>query len=588
MKIQFSLPTNEAFFNRYATLAPTLSKLGIIAQIISAVTEIGIIYNIILSRVIDFTPEHAYTIATIGAIIGTAFIELGLREFTPYSIKAFLYNRFKGLDLAMTIFILIVNCVLLGASGYLSFNGSTELIKIAAPTTKVVSTNRIDSIFTTKQSSILKAFKSDSLTIANGYQKQINAQVQKYNSLIVQQQTKFNQLERKEQRTGLSYSTRKESVKGTIAKIEADKAHQTASLEATRANELINLVNSRKKDIGSIESTYLSNSNKIERSNTKIIADATKTIDTYGLGLGWFSLICLFVFVLSVIIGEIHKKGSNIEQVAIPNQYHFSDSIQSEFFNMVSDKYNYYTRFVIQWMADKTPPPPLPIAPPTLYDLTHAKQQRLAFSVEDSKQLEYLLINQVPILDTDKAQLVDRQANQPQAKTPTASKSPILSDLQDSVLKYLEAAIKLRECNLHGEADNMELKADQVLKAYLGNKATEENVGQLRADVIGFLNGKNDNPFTTNHRQPIGFNRPKNVNSLPSNDVSSEPSKASIRKSYNDTLANSPSSSNERVCAHCSTSYTYRHHKQKYCTDDCRKRAWEAKTGKQLKLKKKK
>ena len=132
MKIQFSLPSNEDFFSRYATLRPTLSKLSIIAQIISALTEIGIIYSIIFSRVVDFLPMYATTIAMLGAMAGTAFLEIGLRKFTPYSIKAFIYKRFSGLDLAMTFFILLVNVGLLTASGYLSFKGSKELVGIAS------------------------------------------------------------------------------------------------------------------------------------------------------------------------------------------------------------------------------------------------------------------------------------------------------------------------------------------------------------------------------------------------------------------------------------------------------------------------
>jgi len=41
MKIHFSLPTDEAFFNRYATLTPTLSKLGIIAQFVYRQLKVG-------------------------------------------------------------------------------------------------------------------------------------------------------------------------------------------------------------------------------------------------------------------------------------------------------------------------------------------------------------------------------------------------------------------------------------------------------------------------------------------------------------------------------------------------------------------
>ena len=403
MKIQFTLPTNEEFFNRYSSLAPTISKLSIMAQLISAMTEIGIIYSIILSRVIDFFPQYATAIAAVGAIIGTAFLEIGLRRFTPYSINAFLYKRFKGLDLAMTVFILLVNLGLLSASAYLSFKGSKELVKIAAPSPKLASTDKADVLYTTKQSNIQQAFKSDSLTIANGYQKQIDAQHKKYDALIAQQQTKLNQYQRKEQRTRLSYTTRKESIKGTMAGLAAEKAQEIATLEAARAKELNQLLSNRKEEVRTTEKRYAATIGDIKKENDLALSDATTTVANYGLGLGWFTILCLFVFVCATIIDQIHKRGSGVDAVAIPNQYHFSQSILDDLFCMVSDKWNYFTRSRIQGLADKTPPPPLPVAPPTLYDLTTAKQQRLAFAVQDATDQQYVLLNQVPTVDTQKA-----------------------------------------------------------------------------------------------------------------------------------------------------------------------------------------
>lgn len=39
-----------------------------------------------------------------------------------------------------------------------------------------------------------------------------------------------------------------------------------------------------------------------------------------------------------------------------------------------------------------------------------------------------------------------------------------------------------------------------------------------------------------------------------------------------------------RVCGHCGESFIYSIHNQKFCTEACRKKAWEARTGKKLKI----
>ena len=489
MKIQFSLPTDEGFFNRYATLTPTLSKLGILAQIISALTEIGIFYSLMYSRLISISPIYATIIATIGAIIGTAFLEIGLRKFTPYSVKAFIYKRFSGLDLAMTVFILLVTIGLFCLSGTLSFQGSKEMVKIAKSNPKIATTEKIDTTYLIQKAEIQTTFSLDSATIANGYINQIAAIAQQYQALIKEQQSKLNQYQRKEQRTGLSYQTKKEGIRGKIASLEAENATKKSDLEALQATELKSLIGQRNYDKTTIESRYLANIGKIETNNNKIILRSESTTLFYGNGLAWFTIICLCVFIFSVVIEEIHKKGSGIKQVAIPNQYHFSESVMAEFLNMLSEKVNYKLRTKINEWAAKTPPPPLPTAPPNLYDLEKAKQQRLVFEIEESDTTKYYLSSQLP---------------------------------------------------------------------------TNDRVKTLVKNGNGVLENGSNGTATLVKEKPI--------------------EKTLIRKSLNDEKLKE----HERNCLHCKTPYIYRHHKQKYCCDNCRIMAWEQRTGKALKKKKKK
>lgn len=473
MKVYHSLPTNDGFFSRYATLIPTLSKLGILSQLVSGLTEIGIIYSIILSRVHHLDPVNANTIAFIGAIIGTTFLEVGLRKFTPYSVKAFLHKRFKGLDLAMTIFIVLVCIGLFSASGILSFKGSKDLVAIATPTPSLKTTEKTDGIYYDKKGEISTLFTADSITITNGYTKQMDTEKKRFKALIAKEQSQLNRYVRKEQRTGLSYRSKKEAIRGKMASLEADKSTTISNLQGLQSTELRTLTQNRRNDLKAIERNHENDVTKIEGTNTATLTRAESNTVYYGNGLAWFTIVCLFVFLFSIIIEEIHKKGSGIEQVALPNQYFFSQSVLADFANMVNEKVNYSIRNKIQQWANGTPPPPIPLAPPSLYDLSNANQQKLLFALEDTNDQYYILKNR--LMDI---------GQQPEIK------------------------------------------------------------------------------------RRIGFN----VN---------DPVK---RKSYNDT----DKAKNERVCINCSSSYTYRHHKQKYCCDECRIEAWEKKTGKELKLKKKK
>ena len=79
MKRYKTLPKEQDFFDRYAFLINQLVKTSFLSQAISAITEIGVIFTIIYKSIADFLPHLALPFAIIGAIIGTALLEVGLR-----------------------------------------------------------------------------------------------------------------------------------------------------------------------------------------------------------------------------------------------------------------------------------------------------------------------------------------------------------------------------------------------------------------------------------------------------------------------------------------------------------------------------
>ena len=129
MQTALSLPADERFFNRYATLIPTLSKLGVFAQILNGLCEFGVIHAIVLGHIAGFFGAFAGLLAIVAAVFGVAILEIGQRTFLPYSARAVLYRRFQGLDLVMSVAIFAVCLGLFGTSLYLAFRGSRDLVE---------------------------------------------------------------------------------------------------------------------------------------------------------------------------------------------------------------------------------------------------------------------------------------------------------------------------------------------------------------------------------------------------------------------------------------------------------------------------
>lgn len=381
MKTLFSLPKDDGFFNRYATLIPTLRKLGVLSQIINAITEIGIIYAVVFSLLSEFWGAYAAPLAVFGAIIGTGVLELGLRQFLPYSSRAVLYRRFQGLDLWMSVFILVTTVALFACSLTLSFKGSKAMVEAVAPAPDVKSTGAADVALSSGKLDAIRAFSRDSTEISTRYAALISAQKSAFAARIGNERETLNTLKIKEHRTAQRYETQKQRVKDKINEIESNQAAKIAELETAKAGEMATATGRKNKDLERLTINHTTATNEITIQNTTTRIQSETRIKTYGSGLAWVTLIFHFVLILSVALDEMHKKGSGIDQVAQPNQYHFSESIWAAFWNTVSDKWNYHARTRIKRWAEQTPAPPRPSMPSTLYELADWKPRRITLSV---------------------------------------------------------------------------------------------------------------------------------------------------------------------------------------------------------------
>lgn len=380
MKVQYSLPKDEKFFGDYASLAPTLVALGYLAQVVNALTEFGVVYSIVKASLQDFFPNYAPVAGLFGAVIGTAFLEVGLRKFIPYSVRAILYKRFAGLHLFISCFVFVITFGLLGSGLFLSFHGSKELVKVTAPTPKLESLGKTDSTSASQKAEAFRRYSADSLEVCTRFTPITSALKNKYAAQLQQER---QQLARWEGR-GKTYRGQTMTTKAKISTIQAQEAAELASLEQSKAEAQEAALKARNVSLTTIEAEHSQQRLKIETKNSSAEASTESQINKYGGGLAWFTIVCHLVLLLSITIHEIHRKGSAIEEVALPNQYFFSQSIAAEFWEMVSDKINYHLRSFIRKQAARTPEAPAPEEPPTLWELAQQGMKRKSTGQEAS------------------------------------------------------------------------------------------------------------------------------------------------------------------------------------------------------------
>lgn len=350
MKTYTTTPQTEegkTFFSRYAGLVPTLFKIGILAQIISFVTEIGGINAVIESTLSDFDPVLAASVSILGAIIGAGLLEIGLRKFVPYAIRQVLYERWDTKEDAwMTVFIIFCSCLLIAGSGVLSFNNSKNMVREYMPPPELKTTDQAKGNFEDTRLQAYEDFRIDSTEIANRYASQISAIKSSYKSKVTAKWQEYHKW-RDRETANIKYTTKKNNIKIQVRELEAERDQKIATLEAERAQELHDIADNKKATIKEASSELAVAKDSIDNYNSIAVMGTQSNIKNYGGGLAYFTIFCLIVFIISVVLNEIHKKGSGIEEVVEPGSFYHAPSIFNEFGFAINDRLQYGLRRAI-------------------------------------------------------------------------------------------------------------------------------------------------------------------------------------------------------------------------------------------------
>lgn len=375
MRFRLTLPQNEAFFQRYAGLIPTLSKLGYLAQVVSALTEIGILFALIRGAIADIAPPMVATVAGIlGAALGTAFIEVGLRKFLPFTARQILNKRFAGLDLVMSIAIFAASALLLTASGYLSFKGSKDTVETVTPPAKKGEV--VTGLYDDLKEGERQTFSTDSAAIGARYAAQIAALDLAHQAATDAAKTKLKGIEGKERNTGQSYATQKASIKQAIADAAAGHAAKLADIHSQQAVELKARQDKRDAEIKIVNDRLNRAYKTEERQFVEAEAKRAQQVKVWGGSVAWFTVVCLAVLLLSIALQEVHAHGAQVQEEAIPTEFYFRESPTAAFINAVSERFHVWAFSVIKRIEDGTPEPPEPPKPPTVYEYTQTMTRR--------------------------------------------------------------------------------------------------------------------------------------------------------------------------------------------------------------------
>lgn len=467
----------KKIFVHDARLLIILRVLAFIFQIVSGWTEwiglkaalsnyIGDSWGKVVAFIIAFSIEYGIMFLLTYIVNGIYYAYLSDENFTTKQRKT---NKVKFAQ------ILILLIAMVSVSMFLSKNNAKLAIRANPIKPKVEDVSHFQKEQDERTGKIEGLYKSDKADLSE-WQKESKAAIQKrYETKVNSIQQDIKVVERKEERTNLSYTTKKTTLRKKIAEYRAKEAEELGKISQEHDERLNKLLSARNRDIINIKEEISSRKAPVLKRNDSIMAnneDYSIIVSNFLALYAQFAVLG-FVIVRTWICLSLNTCGIK-PKIFISKEY-FESSILKELWTLIVATISRPIRNAIRKRLSRVKP---------------------IIALDDSEAV-YRVSDAFPMLTV-------------------ASKK---DDLEDA------------------------------------NKPRK----------IGFEYGKNKTDENTPYENRItGQKEVEKIRVV------------EVKKGYT------------RKCEYCETDFIPNHKKHRFCCGDCRKKSWEKKTGRQLKLKPKK
>lgn len=380
MKIFRSVPQSAEqrdFFSDYAKFSKGISWLILVAQIISGLTESVIFYTLGYDTFLLFGRNIAIFVGCASALLGVALIEwFGLRFMLPQCSRQFLYKRFSGSHLAMTIFIVLVTLLLIGASYYLSLDGGDQTVRTQLDKAETRQAEKIQAKQSESLADAAVLYQNDSLEVEQRYFALIKSSNEKHDANI---EVTRNELAVWTAKKG-NYQTRIGKARGKLKSAEAAKGRELADLELEKAREQKELRDGHRIAKDSLQAVFTT-----ELSNSATKYDAKES--TFSKATFWAVLVAITLSIICIVIQSIYKKGSGQKDIPIPSDFDFRPSAMMEGWNAWTERIDTRLRNKIAAYESNTPQAELSKRVNTVYDRNGLKELVVKLEIEQLDDL---------------------------------------------------------------------------------------------------------------------------------------------------------------------------------------------------------
>lgn len=370
MKSSWTLPATEQatiFFARYAKLVAIFKKGSWCGQLLSGITESILLFSLFYGAFMTLVPQYAKHSAIVAALATAIIIEAAARIGLIYSIRAIVRKRFKGKDLAISVFIIPLTLIFISIGTVLSVYGAGDGVEmIATPPTPHL-TAGVDST-ANQQAAIIQGEWDQETSRVNTEFAPLITQTEAVNAsalrLIDQQLSNLRQRERRE---NTSYSTRRSQLATQRQATEAQGITALAEIQQRQTRELTSLRHKYQPRIDTIRADQARQGRSIQQQNQAEYNSWKEKLSGYTWFLSALVVAFMLLLIVSITLEEIHRAGAEMEEQVQPGAYYFEDHWFTALTNALSAWVGTHLRYLIARIERTTPQAVEPVEPPLIW-----------------------------------------------------------------------------------------------------------------------------------------------------------------------------------------------------------------------------
>ena len=328
-----SVPTSPKILSRDGGIlkATFIIILGCIT--FSVLTEFTFFF-LSITEYLKFSKWLSYPIGFITTCFLIYLIEAKGIEFLKYVYDCILYKRIKE-DAWLFFFSILITAVCYSASYFISISGVPSISNKLVEAPILGNTAAVDSTLNSERNFVLNNYSSDSLLVEQNYNNQISTLKNEYESKIEKENVSINHLDRKEQRTGKSFTTAKNRIRGKISDLDQTKENKVGQLLLQKNSELTDLRNGKNNRLSVIEADHRIGGSGIDSLNLNLQGVYESELESTKNGLGRGIFISIPLLFLCVFIQRRIYQKSGVEEQHQFDDYFYRESILSKGVNLL-------------------------------------------------------------------------------------------------------------------------------------------------------------------------------------------------------------------------------------------------------------